>query len=70
MPSVDFSFLPPVTKWRAEALKVLGAYVAKVGQRTATLCKAEALFNELKAFDASISYTASASSASNIPCMA
>ena len=33
---------------------MLVAYVAKIGHRTATLCKAEALLSELKAIDASI----------------
>ena len=46
---------------------MLVTYVAKLGQRTATLCKAEALFNKLKAFDASINNMASALSASSIP---
>lgn len=40
---------------------MLVAYVATIGHRIETLCKAEALFSELKAFVASISNTASVS---------
>ena len=47
MPSVDFSSLPHVTKRRERALQVC----CSVGQRTATLCKAEALFSELRVTD-------------------